>query len=79
MPIDQMSIDKNDAVIVFDGLSDGKVWVAAAFDQQGVMLGDTPPPSGTPIGILMGKDGMPGAITPGENAELTFNDSLRMP
>ncbi len=79
MPIDQAAIETNDTDAVFEGVGPSQVWVAAAFDEQGAMNGDGPPPSGTPIGILM-KDGMPSPVTPGEKgtAVLTFNDAMRM-
>jgi hypothetical protein len=80
-PVGQVSLDKNDADAVFDGLAAGKLYVAAAFDESGAMMGDAPPPTGTPIGILMGSDGMPSAVSADDNAPvaLTFDDSLRMP
>lgn len=80
MPIDQASIDKNDAEVVFDGVAPGTVWIAAAFDEQGAMSGDGPPPTGSPIGVLMA-DGKPSGVTPGEKgvATLTFDDTMRMP
>ena len=45
------------------------------------MTGDAPPPTGTPIGILVGNDGAPSAVTPGDKdaVVLTFDDSIRMP
>ena len=46
------------------------------------MMGDAPPPTGTPIGILAGgRTGAPVAVAPGakEPAVLTFDDSQRMP
>ena len=57
------------------------MWIAAAFDEQGVMSGKAPPPSGTPVGIYMGSDGVPKGVVPGDaaTAVLTFDDSLRMP
>jgi hypothetical protein len=81
MPIGQIALDKNDTDAVFDGLAAGKVYVAVAFDETGAMMGDAPPPTGTPIGILMGSDGAPSAVTPDGTAPvaLTFDDSLRMP
>jgi len=80
MPIDQASLDKNDADAVFEGVAPGQVWIAVAFDEQGAMAGDGPPPTGTPIGILS-TDGKPSPVTPGEKgmATLTFDDTLRMP
>ena len=79
-PIDQSSLDKNDSDAVFDGVAPGEVWVAVAFDESGSMSGDGPPPTGTPIGILM-KDGKPVSVTPGEKgvATLAFDDTMRMP
>ena len=79
-PLDQGSIDKNDAEYVFDGVATSTVYIAAAFDETGAMNGEGPPPTGTPIGILM-VDGKPAGITPGANgtATLTFDDTMRMP
>lgn len=80
MPIDQLSVEKNDAEAFFGGVVAGEVWIAVAFDEQGAMQGDAPPPTGTPIGILM-KDGKPLSVSPGEKgiATITFNDTMRMP
>ena len=81
MPIGQVSLDKNDAEAVFDGITVGQAYIAVAFDETGAMMGDAPPPTGTPIGVLMGSDGAPSAVTPDGTAPvaLTFDDSLRMP
>ena len=81
MPMGQASLDKNDSEAVFDGITVGKAYIAVAFDETGAMMGDAPPPSGTPIGVLMGSDGAPSAVTPDGTAPvvLTFDDSLRMP
>lgn len=81
MPIDQLALDKNDADAVFESVSTDKVWVAVAYDETGAMMGDAPPPSGTPIGILTGKDGAPAAVLSGSKdaVVLTFDDSQRMP
>ena len=63
------------------GVVGDKVYIAVAFDEQGAMMGDAPPPAGSPIGVLAGKDGAPSAVTPGDKgaATLTFDDSFRMP
>ena len=81
MPIAQLSLTKNGTEALFDGVAGDKVYVAVAFDEKGVMVGEGPPPTGTPIGILMGADGMPSGITPGDKgvATLTFDDTIRMP
>jgi hypothetical protein len=81
VPIDQMSLDKNDAEAVFEGVAPTQVYVAVAFDEQGVMTGDGPPPTGTPIGILGGQNGPPTGVTPGDKGavKITFDDSFRMP
>ena len=81
-PIDQMTLDSNDADAVFEGIASDTVWVAAAFDESAAMTGNAPPPPGTPIGILAGKDGAPIAVVPAAKAVevvLTFDDSQRMP
>lgn len=81
MPLDQVSLDANGGVATFEGVAPSQVWVAVAFDESGAMNGDGPPPTGTPIAIHMGKDGMPMAVTPGDKglAAITFDDSMRMP
>jgi hypothetical protein len=81
MPIDQIALEKNGADAVFENVAPGQVWIAVAFDEQGRMMGDAPPPTGTPISVLMGKDGAPTAVVPGPKGAvvLTFDDSLRMP
>ena len=80
MPIDQKTLDKNGIDAVFENVPGDKVYLAAAFDESGAMRGDGPPPAGSPIGILMGSDGAPIAITPGgKNAVLNFDDTVRMP
>ena len=81
MPIGQVSLDRNAIDAVFEGIAADKVWVAVAFDESGGMMGDAPPPTGTPIGILAGKDGAPVAVMSGakDAVTLTFDDSQRMP
>ena len=81
MPIDQVALDKNDVDAVFDGVAPENVWIAVAFDESGAMMGDAPPPAGTPIGILSGKDGVPMPVVSGakDAAVLTFDDTQRMP
>ncbi len=81
MPIAQMSLDKNGSDAVFDGIAGDAVYVAAAFDEQGAMSGDGPPPTGSPIGIIAGKEGAPSPVKPGDKsvATLVFDDSFRMP
>lgn len=81
MPIDQIALDKNGTEAVFENVAGDKVYVAVAFDEKGAMMGDGPPPTGSPIGILMGPDGTPNGIAPGGNAPvaLNFDDTIRMP
>jgi hypothetical protein len=80
MPIAELSIDANGAVATFDGVDAKRVWVAAAFDESGTMSGNAPPPSGSPVGILLSADGTPKSVVPGEDAVVvTFDDSQRMP
>ena len=81
MPIDQVSLDANGRQAVFENVAPGQVWIAVAFDEQGAMMGDAPPPSGSPISVHLGNDGMPSPVTPGEKGvvALTFDDSMRMP
>jgi hypothetical protein len=81
MPLDQISLDSNGTQAVFENVAGDKVYIVAAFDESGAMMGDGPPPAGTPIGILMGSDGAPSGIAPGgkDATVLTFDDSFRMP
>jgi len=81
MPIDQVALDKNGTEAVFENVAGDKVYVAVAFDEKGAMMGDAPPPTGSPIGILMGPDGMPNGVAPGGKAPvaLNFDDTIRMP
>ena len=81
MPIAQLSLSKNGTEALFDGVAGDKVYVAVAFDEKGVMTGDGPPPTGAPVGVLMGADMMPASITPGDKgvATLNFDDTIRMP
>jgi hypothetical protein len=80
MPIAEMSVEKNGDVATFE--ADGnQVWIAVAYDVNGVMAGNAPPPSGSPIGIYATSTGAPEAVTPGAMGAvtLTFDDSQRMP
>jgi hypothetical protein len=81
MPIAELSVDSNGGVATFESVSAERVWIAAAFDEQGVMSGNAPPPSGIPVGIYMGGDGVPKSVVPSDaaTAVLTFDDSFRMP
>ena len=80
MPIAEISIDANGALATFDGIDADRVWIAAAFDESGTMSGNAPPPSGSPVGLLVGSDGAPKSVVPGESAAvMTFDDTVRMP
>jgi hypothetical protein len=80
MPIAELSLDANGRLATFENIDAPRVWIAVAFDEGGTMYGNQPPASGSPIGILLSKDGMPRSVVPGEDAVvLTFDDSQRMP
>jgi hypothetical protein len=81
MPIAELTVDSNGGVATFEGISAERVWIAAAFDEQGTMNGNAPPPSGTPVGVYIGADGVPKGVVPGDASTvvLTFDDSFRMP
>lgn len=80
MPIAEMSIDSNGGVAAFNGIDAKRVYIAVAFDEGGIMNGNAPPPSGSPIGILLGKDGAPRSVAPDEDVvSVLFDDSQRMP
>lgn len=80
MPIAELSVEKNGDVAAFD--ADGnQVWIAVAYDVNGVMTGNAPPASGSPIGIYSSGTGAPEGVIPGAKGAvtLTFDDSQRMP
>ena len=81
MPIAELSIDANGKMASFEGIVEERVWIAAAYDEQGTMTGSAPPPPGTPVGLYVGSDGAPRSVVPGDStaAVLTFDDSFRMP
>jgi len=79
-PLDQIALDKNGAVAEFANVVQGQVYIAVAFDEQGVMTGNEPPPPGSPIAIHSGANGAPAPITPGDKGlvTITFDETLRM-
>jgi hypothetical protein len=81
MPIAELSLDNNGGSVTFDAIASPRVWIAVAFDEQGTMTGNAPPPSGSPVGLYVGSDGAPRSVVPGDStaAVLTFDDSQRMP
>jgi hypothetical protein len=80
MPIDQIALEQNGSDAIFENVAGDKVFVAVAFDEQGTMFGEGPPPTGSPIGVLMGADGMPIGVAPGSKpVALAFDDTIRMP
>lgn len=81
MPIAELFVEKNGAVATFEGVTAERVWIAAAYDERGVMMGNAPPAPGSPLGLYVGSDGAPRGVVPGEStvAVLTFDDSFRMP
>ena len=74
-------LDQNGTVADFANVVPGQVWIAVAFDQQGVMTGNEPPPSGSPISIYSAAAGAPSPVTPGDKAvvTITFDETMRMP
>ncbi len=80
MPIAEMSVAKNGESAVFE-VANERVWVAVAYDEQGVMTGNTPPGSGSPVGIYASASGAPEAVSPGAKGAITivFDDSRRLP
>lgn len=80
MPIAESSVGANGAIASFEGIDAKQVWIAVAFDESGTMSGNAPPPSGSPVGVLLSTDGRPRSVVPGEDSVvMTFDDSQRMP
>ena len=80
LPFAELSVEKNGDVAIFE--ADGnQVWIAVAYDVNGVMTGNAPPASGSPIGIYSSSTGAPEGVSPGAKGAvtLTFDDSQRMP
>jgi len=80
MPIAEMSVSKNGEAATFEVGTD-RVWIAVAYDEKGVMTGNSPPAPGSPIGIYGSSVGAPESVTPGAKGAvvMTFDDSIRMP
>ena len=80
MPIAELSVETNGAAATFDAIGN-QVWIAVAYDVNGVMTGNAPPASGSPIGIYSSRTGAPEGVTPGATGAVTlaFDDSQRMP
>jgi hypothetical protein len=80
MPIAEASVAKNGVAVTFD-VGNDRVWIAVAYDEKGVMSGNSPPAPGSPIGIYASSTGAPEAVTPGANGAVVvaFDDSIRMP
>ena len=80
MPIAEMSVAKNGATATFQ-VDRERVWIAVAYDEKGVMSGNSPPAPGSPIGIYSSSTGAPEAVATGAKgvAVVTFDDSIRMP
>jgi hypothetical protein len=81
MPIAEASVEKNGGTVTFEGVAAERVWIAAAYDERGVMMGNAPPAAGSPVGVYVGSDGAPRSVVPGDStvAVMTFDDSFRMP
>lgn len=81
MPIREESVAKNGGEVTIRGLSEGRVWIAVAFDERGGSPGNQPPASGSPVGIYSVDGGPPSAVEPGDDTRVavTFDDSMRMP
>jgi hypothetical protein len=80
IPIAEMSVEKNGEAAVFE-VGNERVWIAVAYDEKGVMTGNAPPASGSPVGIYSASTGAPEAVSPGAKGAVVvvFDDSLRMP
>jgi hypothetical protein len=81
MPISEASLAKNGDSTTIEALGPDTVWIAVAYDQRGGSPGNVPPAPGSPVAIYAGADGRPTPVTPGDGAraDVTFDDSLRMP
>lgn len=80
IPVAEMTIEKNGGTATFE-VGSSQVWIAVAYDEKGIMAGNAPPPSGTPIGIHASATGAPEPVTTGTKKPVVvvFDDSQRMP
>jgi len=81
MPIREESLATSGASVTIRGLSEERVWVAVAYDEQGGFTGSAPPPSGSPVGIYSTDGGAPSALRPAQDpaVRISFGDEQRMP
>lgn len=80
MPIAETSVERNGETAAFE-VGNQRVWIAVAYDEKGVMTGNSPPAPGSPVGIYSSSTGAPEAVMVGarDAVVLTFDDSIRMP
>ena len=82
-PVDVQSVDSKTGTAVFKNVQTVPAYVSAAFDPTGKWDAQSPPPSGSSLGMHSSKPPKPDPIdvAPGKTTtiKLTFNDSQKTP
>ena len=75
-PLGVRSITKNGQTVTFTNVTADPVYVVMVYDEKANYDGNSPPPTGAPIGSYS-KDGKPVAVKPGSKVVATFDDTNR--
>jgi hypothetical protein len=82
-PAEVKSLDSKKGTVTFSGVQRVPVYVSAAYDPTGHWDAQTPPPSGTSLGMYSKNPPNPDAINvaPGKTVKvgITFNDAVKVP
>ena len=82
-PADLQSLDSKTATVIFKNVQTSPAYVSTAYDPTGKWDAQSPPPSGSSLGMYGSKPPTPDPINvePGKTAKvkLTFDDSNKVP
>jgi hypothetical protein len=82
-PAEVQSLDSKTGTVTFTNVQKSPAYVSAAYDPTGKWDAQSPPPSGSSVGMYGSKPPTPDPINvePGKTAKvkLTFNDSNKVP
>ena len=82
-PADVKSLDSKKGAVTFSGVQTVPAYVSTAYDPTGTWDAQTPPPSGTSLGMFAKNPltPLPIDVAPGKTVKvsITFNDSVKTP
>ena len=82
-PVDLQSVDSKKGTVTFSNVQTVPAYVSAAFDPTGAWDAQSPPPSGSSLGMYTKNPPSPEPIdvAPGKTVKvgITFNDSVKVP